>query len=198
MANYTYEVHTSLDPKDLTELAFQTYLKWVAFALGVEEVNGKRLDHPTGKYAESISMEKRGNNTIAIISTGKMADIIEGGAPAFSLKDKMLAKDAKTAKDGSKYRYIPGGMMDGQGGRFGMGQNTLTRSEGRSYLKMMTGKGKGPSIPHLYAKAQEKGNVMTMSSKAGASAWNIPAFPAYSPAKHYADLARQEAARNGR
>ena len=197
MANYTYEVHTSLDPKDLTELAFQTYLKWVAFALGVEEVNGKRLKHPTGKYAESINMEKRGNNTIAIISTGKMADIIEGGAPAFSLKDKMLAKDSKTAKDGSKYRYIPGGMMDGQGGRFGMGQNTLTRSEGRSYLGVVA-KGGNFTIPHLYAKAQEKGNVMTMSSKAGASAWNIPAFPAYSPAKHYANLARQEAARNGR
>ena len=79
-----------------------------------------------------------------------------------------------------------------------MGQNTLTRSEGRSYLGVIAKGGKGPDIPHLYAKAQEKGNVMTMSSKAGASAWNIPAFPAYSPAKHYADLARQEAARNGR
>ena len=197
MANFVYEVHTSLDPKDLTELAFQTYLKWVAFALGVSEVDGKRLKHPTGAYAESINMESRGNNTIAIISTGKMADIIEGGAPAFSLKDKMLAKDAKTAKDGSKYRYIPGGMINGPGSRFGMGQNALTRAEGRSYLGIIAGTGKGPPVKHLYAKASEKGNVMTMSSKAGTSAWNIPAFPAYSPAKHYADLARQEAARNG-
>lgn len=197
MADYIYEVHTDLDPKDLSELAFSTYLKWVAFALGVSEVNGKRLKHPSGKYAEGIKMEKRGNNTIAIVSTGKVADIIEGGAPSFSLKDKMLAKGAKTAKDGSKYRYIPGGMMDGQGGRFGIGENTLTRSEGRSYLNAITGGGNMPQVSHLYAKVHEKGNVLTMSSKSGSAAWMIPAFPAYSPAKHYAHLARQEA-QNGR
>jgi hypothetical protein len=190
-----YSVTTNLDQSDLSELAFQTYLQWCAFALGVNSVNGKKLKHPTGKYAEGISMKFNGPGVIALVSTGKISEQIEKGAPAFNLKDKMLAKGARTSKDGSRYRYIPSGLSEG-GKRFGMGQNSLSTSESNNYLNSVMN-GSGMKIEHLNAKAQQKGGVVTMSSKQGSDAWQIPAFPVYAPAKYYAKMARSEAKNYG-
>lgn len=86
----TYTVKTDLDPENLNDLAVYIFEKWIAFANGKDSLGGKRLMHPTGKYASAISMEKRPNNVIAIIADGSVPEvgILEKGHGVVDLKTK--------------------------------------------------------------------------------------------------------------
>lgn len=174
MSNLDYTIYTNLDPQMLTEVGLEIYKRWVAFAMGEESINGKSLDHPTGKYAASIHFRQVSKSRVAIFSespkTVPEADILETGHGAVDLKKKLQAG-----------RVYP--MHRGQKGAYGSA-------------------GYGPPVPlpgrkSLWAEARSMGRsgaarVPTKITPENANSWIIPVMPAYSPAKHLADLYRAQ------
>lgn len=107
-----YDVFTDLDPEQLTQVAAETYYRWLQFALGKAEIGGKKLKHPSGRYAAALSWKKTGVARIAIIAdenAAKEIGILETGHAEFSLKDQMLAPGrpgVRVSKEGYPYRRI--------------------------------------------------------------------------------------------
>ena len=180
------DVYSDLPQEMLNEVMVETYRKWVMFALGKKTLNGRKLKHPSGRYAESIRVENQPGNVVAVFSDSPIADVIEKGHKTFNLRDKMLQSGkAKTTKDGSRYRYIPIASY---------GKNSFTEPQGTAYLTRLLGAGvDGKGIKQLWGKMYKKeGPIRVMSSKQGPSAWQIPAMVAYSPAQIFADLLQKK------
>ena len=186
MEHHTYEVYTNLDSDELSEVAMETYRQWVSFALGIEMIGGKKLKNPSGKYAESIHMERRSPYLVSIFSDDPGAEMIESGRPSYNMRTKMLARGARVGKDGSLYRFIPMAMRHEVGGAT---KNELSPAEGVAYLsKIMSGGSGSVRVGTLWGRAYKQDGIVTMSSKQPYYRWQVPAFHAYSPAKTLADL----------
>ncbi|MHB1955098.1 MAG: hypothetical protein ACYCOU_15280 [Sulfobacillus sp.] len=187
-----YEVYTNLDTDELSEVGLETYRKWLAFALGVETIGGKKLKNPSGKYAESIHMERRSPYLVSIFTDEKSAEMIEDGRPSYNLRTKMLARGARTGADGSRYRYIPIASMHDPETEDHPFPNSISPAEGAAYLsKIMSGGSGAVRVGTLWGKAYRPEDIRTMSSNQPYYRWQIPAFRAYSPAKTLADLLDQ-------
>jgi hypothetical protein len=85
MRNRVYNVYYDGSPGDITEIGLAIYARWVSFALGQSELNGHRVQHPTGKMASAIRVIERGDNHIGIIFDERLAPEIrwldEGHGP---------------------------------------------------------------------------------------------------------------------
>ena len=185
-----YEVMTDLAPEMLTELAAETYRAWLLFALGKEEIGGRTLANPSGRYAASISWKRTGESSIAIIADERMAPEagwVETGRKAFSMKAKMLrSPGTKRSKAGYRYRVIP------------ISNTKLTPSLD---LSRIVSSPNGESVPakasRMWTRAWRasrhtgSANFTTMTDKPGTSAWVVPSMPAYSPAAILAELMRR-------
>lgn len=84
-----YDVFTNMDEDTLSEVAYAVMEKWIAFALGKTEINGRRIKDPTGKYASSIRLEGRGVNQIAVIADAPEAEYLEEGHVSVDLKTRL-------------------------------------------------------------------------------------------------------------
>jgi hypothetical protein len=178
MPGRTYNVYTNLPPGQLQDVAAVFYFTWLAFAIGKTDIGGKRLKHPSGRYAAALRVEKRGDNLISIIADDDaepQVGIIEEGHPAFSLKDRMLASPkAKMSKAGYLYRVLylrpdqqgepPATMLD----------KVVTENDAMNIPKIW-------ARPRPFVDPNSRG-PFTMSNKPGSSPWRIPAMVAYSPA----------------
>lgn len=171
----THEIKTDLPPERIDQIGLAIYEAWVNFALGKTSLGGHRLLHPTGRYAASISFKRTGSASVAI-----MAD--ESIAPeALTLEVGHGAIDFKTRFPG---RTFP--MHRGEEGVYG-------------------GHGFAPPFrslrPSIWAQVRDRGKTgfATVPTREGivkrpelGRSWIIPAMPAYSPAKHLADLIRNQ------
>lgn len=191
MPNAVYDVYTNLNPMHLTELATETFIVWLKFALGAEELGGHTLQHPTGRYASAISWRVTGAAQVSIIadeSKIKEVGAIEYGRQPQDMKLHMLyGGKAHISKEGYYYRTLPlrpdqwrktpilqGSMLEetGTNGRF--------RSDiGRLWAKKR---------PHI----DDDSRFRTMSNKPGSARWLVPGFVAYAPGAILAELLRQE------
>lgn len=196
MADTVYNVETDLDPQMLTEVAIETYAQWLRFALGSEELGGRTLEFPSGRYAASISWRRTGVASVALVADeGKAAEALwlEEGHPSTSMKDKMLA-GGKVAADGSRYRVIP---MRADGDIAG-----ATMYKGRPQVdistitqRTATGQRVSNKAKAMWASPRPVSNASrfrTMTDKPGSSPWVIPEMPAYAPAHFLAELLRQQ------
>lgn len=176
MADLTFDVMTDLEPEYLSEAAIAVFQMWVEFALGQTELNGHKIENPTGRYASSISMRAYGERRIAIISNSKIApeaDILETGHPAIDLKKRLTPGRVYPMHRGSGFTHVGGGGRAGYRG---------TRK--------------------MWAKARSAGaagfaTVPTHITPENADSWIIPEMPAYSPARLLATLAREHLANGG-
>jgi hypothetical protein len=105
-----YDIYTDLDPDMLGAVAAETYYIWLMFACGQTDIGGKKLKHPSGRYASALSWKKTGRNMVSIIADDDAipeVGIIEDGSPEIDLKAKMLTPDkAKRSKAGYLYRTL--------------------------------------------------------------------------------------------
>lgn len=81
-----YEVITDSDPKFVNEIAIYILNAWKEFAEGGSSINGKRIEHPTGRYAASITMTGDGQTSIKISSPAPVAKAIELGHGFIDMK----------------------------------------------------------------------------------------------------------------
>ena len=197
----TYDVHTNLDPEQLTEVAMATFREWLKFALGLPSEVGEMLAWPTGRYAASISWRKTGESRVAIIADEAKAPearYIEEGTTEADIRAAMLYQ-GKVSKDGHLYRVIP---MRTRGKR-------PTARGAAQIMSMITagasGEKVGGAFATLWAKPRPwidprrpgvRGSpFVTMTEKPTANNWIVPAMPAYSPAAILARLIQQAVGR---
>jgi len=197
-----YDIHTNLDPEQLTTVAMEIYRQWISFALGRLSIGGKYLKHPTGKYASAISWKKTGAYKVTVMADSNIAkevDSIENGAPAYNLKDTMLAAKSKVGADGHRYRIVrmpdkpeysaeTAGMPSA-----GTIDSVISSSRSNGRITGQTTKPKrGSGLAKIWGMRAERTGFKTMTDAPGSSPWIIPARPAYAPAKILSDLLRQD------
>lgn len=175
-----YDVWTDMAPDEISEVGFIVMTKWIAFALGHETLNGKRVGHPTGRYASSIRVEGRGPNHIAVVADEEIAPeagILEAGAPAIDLKQKLQVG-----------RAYP--MHRGAAGMFGS----------KGYGVPVVASSFSARTKNIWATPRAHGfsgvaRVPTEITSENQSSWIIPAMPAWAPAEFLAEQLRRGAIR---
>lgn len=148
-----YDVYTNADPGEISEVSLAIYLEWLEFAEGLGRIGGKRLVHPTGKYAKSLSMSKEGLNHTAIIADEKVAPEalwLEVGHGPVDLKESLT--------QGRAYPIHRGGGLSWHPGSAGHYQH-----------------------PALDMTASAKGQYLVAYARVGNTGWVIPAMEAYEP-----------------
>lgn len=191
MDHAVYDVYTDLDPLQLSELAAETFFAWLKFALGQQALEGKRLLHPSGRYASALSWRRTGVAKVSVIADEdaiREVGAIEYGHPATSMKDKMLyGGKAHLSKEGYLYRVIPL-RPDQWRPTPTFAPNMVVDNMGGGRLRR--------GIARMWAKPRPwidpKSRFRTMSNKPGSSPWVIPEFHPYAPGKILADILRQE------
>jgi hypothetical protein len=172
MDNIVYDVYTDLAPDELNQVGREVFALWVGFALGFRQIGGRRVMHPTGRYASAIHYERTGVSKVAIIADADMApeaQILETGHKAVNLLEKL-----------QRGRTYP---MGRAGGMPFVGAGPRARAiwaEARhaafpGFATVPTGKPRNP-----------------MNTSGTGPAWTIPAMAAYSPAKILADLVKEK------
>lgn len=191
----TYDIFTDLDPDQLGAVAAETYYTWLQFACGQTDIGGRKLKHPSGRYASALSWRRTGRNRVAIIADEDAVPevgIIEDGSPAIDLKSKMLTPDkAKRSKAGYLYRTLylrPDQWREAPS----IGMDTIVSAFGGERLAGRVGKIWAAPRPFVDPKSR---GPFTMTNKPGSSPWRIPAMAAYAPA---AILAQQLRSQYGR
>ena len=153
-----YDIYTNADPDSISEVALDIYREWLDFAEGLGRIGGRRLVHPTGKYAKSLSMKQEGLEHIAIIadeSVAKEALYLETGHEEVDLKQKLQA--------GKTYAIHRGG---------GLSWHPASST--------------GYQHPATGASASHSGQYLVGFARVGDTGWVIPAMPAYEPGWHLA------------
>lgn len=178
----TYDIFTDLDPDQLGNVAAQTYYTWLMFAVGKTDIGGKKLKHPSGRYASAISWRKTGRYRVSIIADEDAVPevgIIEDGSPEVDLKEKMLASGkAKRSKDGYLYRTLY--LRPDQWREAPMiGMDSIVSAFGGERLSSRLGKVWAQPRPFVDPKSR---GPFTMTNRPGGSPWRIPAMAAYAPA----------------
>jgi hypothetical protein len=191
MAHAVYDVWTNLDPLQLMEVASSTFHEWLKFALGQEALGGKKLAHPSGRYASAIYWKRTGAAKVSIIADEdaiQEVGAIEYGHPSVSMKDHMLGGgNTHMSKDGYRYRVIPL--------RPDQWRPTPTLSPGMT-LDNITGGRVRKGVAKMWATPRpyvdSKSRFATMSDRPGSSPWVIPEFHPYAPASILAELLDEE------
>lgn len=167
-----------MNPQELTQVSLMVFERWVAFAMGKEQLQGFKLKHPTGRYASAISRKNSGPFKVAIIADETQAPegvFLEDGHGAVDLKKKLVA--------GRAYKMHRGD--EGHFGSKGYGSPILSRSS-------------ADRRKNIWAEPRAAGSsgyarVPTHITAENAQSWIIPPMTAYSPAKHLVDLLRRGA-----
>ena len=169
-----WTVDTDLDPETVTAVGLEIFKAWVDFAMGKSDLGGKRIMHPTGRYASAIQFKKTGIARVAIIvneTTAPEAGILETGHKAIDLKQIAALQG----------RSLP--MHRGQKGSYGSaGYGPPALGGGKRGAKM-------------WAKSRAQGftgfaRVPTHITAENADSWIIPPMAAYSPSGFLVDMLR--------
>lgn len=201
-----YEVHTNLDPLELSELAAETFMVWLQFAMGQESLDGKKLKHANGRYAASIRWRRTGVAKVAIIADENVAPeagAIEYGRPAIDMKEHQLyGGKARLSKDGYLYRVLLLRPDQWQPLLPKFNQNMVIDTMGSGRVR--------PGLARMWAKPRPwvhtgrsygDGNAArfrTMSNKPKRAAnhpgpaWTMPEFHPYAPGKILRDIIESE------
>lgn len=161
-----YDVWTDADEAGVTEIAVAIAKKWIAFAMGEDQINGMHIANPTGRMASSISIEKISPLHIAIVSDEEMAPeskFLEEGHARYDMKSKFLG------------RVFP-----------------LHRGTGEPILNSTF----GGRANNVWASPRAEGfngmaRVPTHITPENEASWIIPAMPAWSPVMHLVALAQR-------
>lgn len=196
MTNEVYEVHTNLDPEQLTELAAETYRIWLRFALGQESIGGKTLRHPSGRYAAALSWQRTGAASIAIIADETTPEVgwIEYGRQGADIREAMLGSgNTKMGKDGYAYRVVPIRPDDEREEPPTLGSADILSNAGGERLR--SGVAKMWATPRPYVHGGSRFVTMSANPQAhqkGRDAWKVPPMAAYAPGQILSELLRQE------
>lgn len=195
MPHKVYDIYTNLDPEQLTELASETFKLWLQFALGTMEIGGKRLKHPSGRYASAISWKRTGVAKVSVLADEDAVPevgAIEYGRPEIDLKAHMLyGGHARMSQDGYMYRVLPlrpSQWRDAPALKATDILETLGSGKVRKGVARMWAK------PRPYVDRNSR--FRTMTNRPGSSTWRVPQFHPYAPAAILAELLHEQFGRH--
>ena len=169
---FTYVIRTNLPPEAVSRIGMAIFALWVDFAMGNGTLNGKRLVHPTGRYAASIEYKQMGAASVAIVANedaAPEAGILESGHGSVDLKTKL--------EHGRPY--------------------PMHRTPGAPPATGLRRTGSGPPSlkPTMWAdiRARESSGFASIGPNSAPGSWIIPPMPAYAPALALAAIARSMA-----
>lgn len=117
VSEHKYEVWTDAPPETISEIGLFIYHKWLSFALGGLQLNGKMILNPTGKLARSISIKQEGPQKVAILQDEKAAPegwFLEAGTKGYDFKQRYQGRTFPLHRPGgipfSKGKRVPGYM----------------------------------------------------------------------------------------
>jgi hypothetical protein len=174
MAEVTYVIKTNLPPEAVTQIGMEIFARWVEFALGQASLGGRRLIYPTGRYASSISFQRVGAASVAIVadeSVAPEAAVLEYGHGPVDLKTKL--------RPGVYPMHRPPG-----GSAHQSATGLLRRGSGPPGMK-----------PRMWAeiRQREASGYASVSPNSPPGSWIIPAMTPYAPAMMLAAMARSMA-----
>lgn len=191
MTNAVYDVYTDLNPQQLTELAAETFLVWLKFALGQQEIGGHKIKHASGRYAAALSWKRIGVSRVAIIADESKAPeigAIEYGHQPQDMKLHMLyGGSAHISKEGYYYRTIP--LRPDQWRQTPtLNSSMITQDSNGGRIRSNVGRMWAKKRPEV----DKNSRYRTMSNKPGSSRWLVPGFTPYSPGLILSELLQQE------
>jgi hypothetical protein len=168
-------VYTDLSHDSLTRVGLEIFRMWVDFAMGGLEINGKRIAHPTGRYASAIRIDSKGPGHVAVIVDewrAPEAAIIESGHGAIDMK--------RYLEPGRVYPMHRGGAGPFGGGGGAPRFDRSTRALRNNIWAQIRGTGFSG-----FAATPKAGEARPMSG------WIIPPMAAYAPAEYFSNLMRK-------
>lgn len=170
-----YIVKTDLPPQFIKPILMETFLKWMKFAQGASSLGGKRLKHPSGQYAASLTVDTSSDNQFTIYSSSPHADVLETGRKPYLLEPPGW-------EDGKIIPIGKNSLIDSP--RTPLTASNIKSSRGAIYPSA-TLKNRANSISRkAYMTRYAKGKFRTYDE---ANPWEIDSvrpMPVYSPAFH--------------
>jgi hypothetical protein len=170
MAERVYEVWTNLDPEKLNDVGREIFQMWFDFALGHQDLGGKHIAHPTGRYASSLQYRRWGRARVSIVANEKIAPEavwIEEGHAAVNMLEKLTLGRKYPMHRGTEFSYV------------GANAPKMWASARESGFSG-------------YARVPADGIARGPNTSGRGPAWTVPEMPAYAPAKILADLIRAQ------
>jgi hypothetical protein len=195
MANMTYDVHTNLNPEQLTDVAIETYKMWLNFALGKDSLNGRTLKHPSGRYAAAVSWKRTGVASIAIIADESVPETgwIEYGRDGADMKAAQLGKgNTKVSKYGYLYRTLH--LRQGSSPE-DLAAFVPVELPADAIVSDSSGGGIRASVAKIWSTPRpmvDGDRFVTMTSRPNSRPWIIKPMGAYAPAQALANLIQQQ------
>jgi len=94
-----YTITTNLPAFLITPIVTETFIRWMRFGMGQSSLGGRRLKHPSGRYAASLKTEQASDNFFTIYSDSPYADVLETGRKPYNLtwKDSKIIPIGKNS-----------------------------------------------------------------------------------------------------
>ena len=197
-SKYNWIITTDLPPEAVNQVGRYIAAKWVAFALGSESLNNRRIIYPSGRYAAAIKYKNTGFSefTIAVpenMKTLPEALMLESGHGEIDLKKKLqqgkaykMHRESVDTNRGPGRRTTPEGLL----------RTSFNTTLNATQMRRTRSTGKRAMMYIEMRKADATGYA-SFGPNSKPESWIIPAMPAYSPSKVLADLAVQAAQRLG-
>lgn len=189
--NFHYTITTTLPASLITPIITDTFVRWMQFGQGTSSLGGRRLKHPSGRYASSLVANQTSGSSFTIYSNSPYADVLEKGRQPYNLNW------GKTPFDkGQQTKIIP----IGKNSLVHMGKSPLTAASVRSYGGYRTRLMPSAKVSGATARMAEKvygsrygnGDFRTVSKD---SQWKIDSrhpMKVYSPALHLYELMQKK------
>ena len=184
----TYVIKTDLPPDEVNRIGLEIFKLWVDFALGRGSVGGKRLMHPTGKYASAIQFRQEGVASVAIVADESVAPevgILETGHGRVDLKTKL--------QRGKAYPMHGHRVSGGPTRRVGAASPIALRhvaTAGGSGMRSVRAQAVQPRM-WAEVRAGTSSGFASIGPNSPPDSWIIPPMAAYSPAGNLARIAAQ-------
>lgn len=164
-----YDIFYDGDDSEVSDISFAVMRIWMEFALGKRQLNGRKIQNPTGRYASSISRIRTGPNRVAVVADESIAPeaaFLEYGHSPYDMKKlfggrTFLLHRGKVGEYGSK----------GYGSPIVNTTNTAIRK-------------------NIWAIPRAQGATGFKTVALSGNSWIIPRMPAYAPAAYLAESIR--------
>lgn len=189
----SYSVFTDLEPEDVDDIALEIFARWVNFAMGKEAIGGHVLKHPTGRYAQSISVQRYGKNHVAIMADEEIAPEAQWIETGHAAVDFIAMFPGKTFKMHRADPNSDAGRLFGSAGYADPIESRHNRLQTGAHISSARRR-------TMWAEVRDQGETgyaTVPHERTRAGEWMIPAMEAYSPAGHLSALFEELAQRRG-
>ena len=180
-----WTVYTDLPPQYVDAVGRYIFAKWMAFALGQTDLNGRRIIYPSGRYAAALEYQKLGESEVMIVAhesaSAPEVAILETGHKRVDLKDKLKAGAYPMHRFRNGLAGNPSGLRRNSRNTTKTARAALTASSAKR--ASMWGE----------MRSNDANGFASIGPNSAPDSWIIPEMPAYAPSMVLASIAESRA-----